>query len=122
MTATSSSTGSVRTKHVRESGDDASFPAQDLADPPADSLPGVLAEVAGAFAFLDLDAVADVPTLSTWLSTTDSHGFAPLYDDERDAGLAGDWRIDYSWEIDGLCFLPTVSAAELLDCAIDVEN
>lgn len=115
-------TGSVRTLDVREDDGGRAFPAQALADPPANSLPGVLSELAGTLAFLDLDAAADVPALADWLSTTDTHGFAPLFDEDRDAGLAGDWRIDYSWEMDGLCFVPEVSAAGLLQCATDVEN
>lgn len=112
-------TGAARTL---ERGDDGvSFPAQAFADPPPNSLPGALAELTDEPAVLDVATATERPELDDWLSTVDSHGFAPLYDPDAGAGLAGDWRLDWSWEVDACWFLPSVEAATLLAFVTDDE-
>ena len=104
-------TGSARTM-VRDA-DAVSFPAQDLDAPPADSLVGALRETTEEPAFLDLDAAGGDDALTDWLGDAAGHGFAPLYDPERGAGLYD--SIDYAWELDGLLFVPEATAGGLLD-------
>ncbi|WP_227131331.1 erythromycin esterase family protein [Halorubellus salinus] len=108
-------TGSVRMLDADSEAQARSFPAQQLDSPPADSLPAALTALTDDTAFVDLAAASEDPAVAEWLANADSHGFAPLYDDDRDAGLAGNWGLDYSREADGLLFVPEVDAAELLD-------
>lgn len=112
--ATEFGKGTVRVVNVDDEDGSVSFPDQQIDAPPADSFLGVLDDTVSSPAFLDLDALADDPRLAEWLSTGRGHGFAPVYDSDRGAGLWGEGSIDYSWELDGLCFVPGVTATRLL--------
>jgi erythromycin esterase len=104
--------GSVRMLDTRD--DTVAFPAAELRAPATDTLLGALFEQFSEPQYLDLGAAKNDDELTPWLEDAQTQSFSPLYDPEMETGLESDHRVDFTWEFDGLFFVPEVSAAELL--------
>lgn len=103
--------GSVRMLDTRD--DTVAFPAAELRAPATDTLLGALFEQFSEPQYLDPSAAND-EELTPWLEDAQTQSFSPLYDPEMETGLESDHRVDFTWEFDGLFFVPEVTAAELL--------
>jgi len=104
--------GSVRMLDRRD--DTVAFPAAELRAPATDTLLGALFEQFSELQYLDLGAAANDDELTPWLEDAKTQSFSPLYDPEMETGLESEYRVDFTWEFDGLFFVPEVDAAALL--------
>jgi erythromycin esterase len=108
--------GSVRTVDTRD--DTVAFPAKELRAPATDTLVGALFERFSEPRYLDLTAVRETDDLTAWLEDARRHSFSPMYDPEMETGLKSDYRVDFTWEFDGLFFIPEIDAAEPLSMVL----
>ncbi|MFC7072684.1 erythromycin esterase family protein [Halovenus rubra] len=104
--------GTVRTVDTRDAS--VEFPAKELRAPATDTLVGALFELFSEPQYLDLSAVTEGDDLTEWLEDAQTRAFGPTYDPEIKTGLESDYRVDFTWEFDGLFFVPEIEAAEPL--------
>ncbi len=105
--------GSAQTIDIGE--DPAEFPVKELRSPPADTLLGALFDQSAEPCYLDLGTVGETDSAKAWLEDAQPHAASVLaYDPEMEVGLESDHRVDFTWEFDGLFFIPEIDAAEPL--------
>lgn len=102
--------GTVRT--LDTSGETPAFPALAVASPPAEMLQATLDDQTDGPAYLDLAGLAD--EAPAWLTDRQMQLAGPIYDPDLETGFETEYTVDFSWEFDGLFFVPEVTAARLL--------
>ena len=105
--------GSAQTIDIGE--DTAEFPVKELRSPPTNTLLGALFDQSSEPCYLDLGTVGEADTAIAWLEDAQPHSASVLaYDPEMEVGLESDRRVNFTWEFDGLFFIPEIDAAEPL--------
>lgn len=103
---------------VRKAGstaeDERLFPAQSVASPPDETLHATLLAACDSPAYLETGVRSADEVPDALLGDRLTRALPPGYDPEASTGFEREYRADFTREFDGVCFLPEVSAAEVL--------